>query len=350
MSSKPVIKHRPADFLVREMVVLSFEPAVKASQHYLLLRKCGYTTMQAITLLAEFLGVDRRVITYGGLKDEDGITEQVIAVPQGSAPSEVFSDGWRCAEESASWLLVQHYGYGTDAMRIGQLEGNGFRVVVRNLSEPVAHSLADPSKVTVFSPNYYDAQRFGVPGGPKRTHLVGASILERRWDTALAELVALRSPESVEARQWTGKPQSFFDELDPRTVSFYLAAHASMQWNQALSNLVRETCPHEHFTVDVEGISYLHVTSVNAAARILGKALTLPYIHYNFHAGHVQARESVRTTVVQSIVSVAAAEPDQAHSGRYCCNLRFFLPSGCYATVVVRQLLSFLRGAECRIQ
>lgn len=345
MSDEPVVKYQPGDFLVREMVVLRLTPAAEASQHYLLLRKCGYTTMQAVKLLAEAFGVNQRSITYGGLKDEDGITEQVIAVPHGGVPPEVCTRGWRSADESAPWLLVQHYGYGIDAMRIGHLEGNGFQIVVRNLTEALANSVAARSKVTLLFPNYYDTQRFGVPNGPKRTHLVGAAILERRWDTALAELAALRSAESVAAQQWTGKPQSFFDELDPRTVSFYLAAHASMRWNLDLAELVRATCPQEHLQVDVDGIGYHHVTSVNAAARVLGKAATLPFVHYEYVDGVAKARESERTTVVQTIVSVSRPEVDRSHSGRYSCELGFFVPSGCYATVAVRQLLRLSGGA-----
>lgn len=340
MLDTAVLKHRPADFLVRENMVVTLTGQVDAAQHYLVLRKCGYTTMEAVRLIAGRLGLSTKDVTYGGLKDEDGITEQLVAVPNGVMDGQLEVNGWALAGEPDRWLRLHHYGFGAEPLRVGRLEGNGFRVVVRNLDAERAAWLEQLRKVNLFFLNYYDTQRFGVPGGPKRTHLVGAAMLDGDWDLALRELADLCAPESPQAAAWTGSAEEFFRALDPRTASFYLAANASSAWNAALREVVGECCPDEWFPVTLEGLTYHYVTSAEAAVRVLAKVRDLPYSRYTFEDGHPEAHESHRPTVVQTTVAISRAEPDDLIEGKSQILLNFFLPSGCYATAAVRQLLA----------
>jgi tRNA pseudouridine13 synthase len=337
----PIVKHQPSDFIVRENMVVRLTDRDSAKQQYMLLRKCGYTTMEAVRLVADRLGLLSPEVTYGGLKDEDGITEQLVAVPRGALPAAAQDAPWVIAAGDGRWLQLQHYGYGVDPLRIGRLEGNGFRVVVRNLTEDSAARLTSDRKLTTFFLNYYDTQRFGVPGGPKRTHLVGAAILDGRWADALAELAGLRAPESESAKTWTGGARDYFTALDPRTTSFYLAAHSSARWNELLAEQVADSCQGEQTTVTVDGISYRYVTSPAATTRVLAAMTMLPYTKFEFVDGTPMPLASSRTTVVQTVIAMSPAEEDHSHSGKFCVELRFFLPSGCYATAAIRQLLSY---------
>lgn len=339
--TEPIVKHVPTDFIVRENMVVRLTDRDSAKQQYVLLRKCGYTTMEAVRLLADRLGLTSPEVTYGGLKDEDGITEQLVAVPLNALPDTTKDLPWPVVADGGRWLELQHYGYGIDPLRIGRLEGNGFRVVIRNLAEDSAARLSSERKQTTFFLNYYDTQRFGVPGGPKRTHVVGSAILDGRWADALAALADLRAPESKSARTWTGDARDYFTALDPRTTSFYLAAHSSAEWNEQLTEQVADSCQEEHTTVTVEGISYRYVTSPVAATRVLAATAMLPYTKYEFLDGTPVPTASSRTTVVQTMIVASPVEEDHAHSGRFCVELRFFLPSGSYATAAVRQLLSY---------
>ena len=340
----PVLKHCPADFLVRENMVVSLTDQASADQQYLILRKSGYTTMEAVRLIADKLGLATQDVTYGGLKDEDGITEQLVAVPLGalaalsnqpSGPQQ-----WLLTEPDR-WLALQHYGYGVEPLRIGRLEGNGFQIVVRNLDAGQAARLARLRKVSLLFLNYYDTQRFGVPGGPKRTHLVGAAILAQEWDQALRELVGLHAPESAMASTWQGPAQEFFTRLDPRTSSFYLAAQASARWNALLRETVTATCPDEYLCVELEGLAYRYVTSMDAAIKLMGAARELPYDRYSYQDGQPVPRTSRRSTVVQTTVSITRDRPDERIPGMFQVGLNLFLPSGCYATAAVRQLLAY---------
>ncbi|MEE1782946.1 tRNA pseudouridine(13) synthase TruD [Streptomyces sp. SP17BM10] len=337
MSDRPVLKQRPHDFLVREAMVVEHTGSAGAQWRYLLLRKSGYTTMEAIRLVAAELALPTADVTYGGLKDEDGITEQLIAVPAGVPLPGLGPEGWRVADRADDWLDLHHHGYGAEPLAIGRLEGNGFRITVRNLDPGRAERLAGLRKHTMFFLNYYDTQRFGVPGGPKRTHLVGRAMLAGDWDTALRELAGLRAPESPQAAQWQGPAEEFFRTLDPRTASFYLAAQASADWNAALRRAVDDSCGPHTSTVELDGLEYRYADKPLA---VLATAAELPYAKYTFTDGTATARTSARPTVVQTTVSLSAAAPDELNPGRSRIGLGFFLPSGSYATAAVRQLLA----------
>jgi tRNA pseudouridine13 synthase len=331
-----VLKDRPTDFLVRESMLVDLADGGTGPQHYLILRKCGYTTMDAVRLVAQKVGLDPAEITFGGLKDEDGVTEQLLALPTGAVRIDDALAGWNLVDGADRWLRMLHYGYGEAPLRIGALEGNGFRIVVRNVDPATAQRLAERRKLTTLFLNYFDTQRFGVPHGPKRTHLAGRAILRGDWAVALREVAGLAAAESADAAGWTGPPGDFFAALDPRVTSFYLAAAGSHDWNGQLAALAATT---DSYPVRLDGIDFRYPGSPGAAAAVLAAATDLPYDKYSFVAGAPARRQSTRAAVVQASVEIEAAGPDECTPGRSAVRLSFFLPSGSYATTMVRQLM-----------
>jgi tRNA pseudouridine13 synthase len=345
MSSTPRLKHHPEDFLVRENLLVPLTGRAEASHHYLLLRKSGHTTFEAIRLLAERFDCASRDISYAGLKDEDGITEQLLAVPLGVRDAPVEGGVLDLSDATGPCrLTVHHYGYGDEALEVGRLEGNSFRIVVRNLMPEVAERLAELRKISFFALNYYDTQRFGVPGGPKLTHLLGGCIFKGDWQGAFDLMLRLKAPETRLAEDWRGTPQAFFEEcLDRRVVNFYLSAWASHEWNAELAELADESGYGNSYIETVDGIDYRYLTSSQAAAQLLSGRPELPYRRLSL-GNEVAETSSPRATVVQVPLLVEAVGPDDAHPDRSSAAIRFALMSGCYATAVVRQLLTPLVG------
>lgn len=344
MSKTAVLKDRPADFVVRESLVVPLDGGQHGDQQYLVLRKSGFTTMEAIRIIAAKAGVSTRDVTYGGLKDEDGITEQLVALPPETLANWSDAGPWMYEEGMDRWLRLDHYGYGEQPLQIGRLQGNGFELVVRNLDPEQAGRLAERRKINLFFLNYHDVQRFGVPGGPKRTHEVGAAMLAGDWAGALRTLIALRAPESPLAEEWQGDAEAFFRDLDPRNASFYLASHASAGWNAALGELARNVGG-AAVKVEIEGVAFEYLVSIDRILAVLADTRELARAKYTFDDGRIEEHSSPRPTVVQTVVTVSPAEPDDHREGRAKVGLNFFLPSGCYATAAVRQLL-MLRWEE----
>lgn len=333
-ANAPVLKHRPSDFLVREVLVPRTCTPEEAAYDYFSLAKSGYTTMEAVRMIAAAFGLPSEQVTYGGLKDEDGITEQLIALPAGTERAATWEH-----LEGTSFLRLVRYGYGIDPLRIGGLEGNAFRIVARDVDPEFAERTCASHSISLLFLNYYDIQRFGVPGGVRRTHFVGRAILENDWEIALTELIGLGAPESAAAARWSGDPRSFFTQLDPRVPGFYLSAHGSHEWNQRLRAQARERATRS-FDIEVEGVPFTYVSTSNDAVEVMAASSRLAYRRYGFVDGEVTWRESSRASVIQAQVAFDGWRPDEAHEGRAAVELRFFLPSGCYATAALRQLFA----------
>ncbi|MFE0104623.1 tRNA pseudouridine(13) synthase TruD [Streptomyces sp. NPDC059009] len=340
MTDTFVLKHRPEDFRVRENVLVPLTDQAGADQHYVLLHKRGYTTMETVRLIAERLGVPSQDIGYAGLKDEDGVTEQLLSLPLTArhAAHELLTAEFLETVDAGRLLRLSHYGYGTEPLTVGRLNGNGFRVVLRNLDEATAARIGDRRRINLLFVNYYDTQRFGVPGGPKRTHLVGAALLNQDWARARMELAGLNAPESAAARRWAGADQDFFAGLDPRAVAFYLAAHSSYGWNARVRELIATTCPTDTDDVRVDGLPYRFPTTAAGVAALLAARHELPYMRYAYRGGPVEL-PTVRPTVVQAQLTVGDHGPDDAFPGRHAVEVGFQLPAGCYATTALRQLI-----------
>jgi tRNA pseudouridine13 synthase len=338
---EPVLKLQPRDFLVREVLVLPLSDKADAPFQYLTLRKCGFTTMEAVRVVSRRMELQNADVTYAGLKDEDGITEQLIAVPSSAMATLPDPAGLSIFESDSRWLQLQPYGRGESPLQIGVLEGNSFKVTVRNLAPAHADALARQKKTHLFFLNYYDTQRFGVPGRPKHTHLIGRALLQQDCATALRTLISLESPESELAGRWTGDPEDYFAQQDPRTVSFYLAAFGSYEWNSSLRETVAAAARSETYSRNLEGHTYDYVSSDDAAVKVLTMARALPQARYTYKDRQIASSTSMRPTVVQTQVTVSDAVEDEHFSERSRVQLSFFLPSGCYATSAVRQLLGY---------
>nr|ACH85566.1 TruD-like protein [Actinomyces sp. Lu 9419] len=334
-----VLKHVPEDFLVRENLVVPL--TADGPYRYLLLRKRGLTTSEAVRLLARHTGLEPGEVAYAGLKDEDGVTEQLVSVPA-AAP---LDGDVELAEPGGGTLRATHHGHGAEPLVVGGLNGNGFRVVVRDLDESIATALATAGRINLLFVNYYDTQRFGVPGGPKRTHLVGAALNAGDPGTALRELAGLAAPESPAAAAWTGDSGAFFRSLDPRTVAFYRSAHSSAQWNAQVREVVAAECGDRAVEATVDGLSYLLPVDDAGAARVQGVLHELDYVRHVHRAGPVQ-QVVPRPVVVQAVVALHAAGPDPEFPGRFAACAQFQLPTGCYATAALRQLLLRVRPLE----
>lgn len=336
-----VLKQLPEDFLVREVAVPPTVPRALATHQLLVMRKHGVSTPTAIFNLASVLKILPQEITYCGRKDEEGITEQLVAVPATVDASPIMEQMIPVGADS--WLAVHHHGFGSRPLVIGALLGNSFSITVRDLSQSAADYLWEQRRVNLFFLNYYDTQRFGVPEGPKRTHLVGRALLAGDFATALAEISELRSAESEAARSWTEDPAKFFSRLDDRVVAFFLSAAESARWNDALIEQVRCEVSRDLLPLSVESLPYVFLTEPDAPLAVLAAARELPYVRYEWSDGRAIPRETLRPTVVQTLVNVAGVAES---AGAWRASLDFFLPSGCYATMAVRQLIAF----ACRLK
>ncbi|XP_074532830.1 pseudouridylate synthase 7 homolog isoform X2 [Halichoeres trimaculatus] len=152
-----------------------FWPKNRGSFCHFVLYKENKDTMDAINVLSKFLRLRPNMFSYMGTKDKRAITVQEIAVLKITA--ERLAHLNKCLMN----LKLGNFCYKNHPLKLGELQGNHFTVVIRNISgtdEQVNQAMTS-LKQTGFI-NYYGMQRFGTTAVP--THLVGRAILRNDWN------------------------------------------------------------------------------------------------------------------------------------------------------------------------
>jgi len=337
-----VLKARPEEFLVVEASILSrHSNQIDAPFTYARLRKSGITTFEAVKLIARHFNIAENQILYAGLKDEDGLTEQTIALAAKADQSAIDSFNLRHASNRQHFAELRHDGMGHEPLKIGRLNGNNFRLVVRNLSSSFVERITVGGTYVIYFLNYYDVQRFGVPTGPKTTHLIGEALLHGDFKRAMGYLKEAKTPESAQALQFSGDPQDFFGSLEPRVIAFFKSSYSSHLWNTRLANLVEQCCGTEVYRHDCEDIPFIFSRKQETIISVLNKHRTLEHIRYHGDSS-TNGTPGFRSTVVQTQIICNSVAADEMSPRAYKCDLAFFLPSGTYATMCIKQFVNLL--------
>lgn len=152
------IRRRPEDFRVCE--IPAYDPDGRSGAHLLLvLTKRGVGSEDAVAEVARQLGVPRPEVGLAGLKDKDAVTEQWISLPAAAAP--------RLSQfVHPDMSLGPAHPHG-NKLRRGHLRGNRFTIVVRELAvgadEALARCRAKVERLRALGglDNLYGEQRFG---------------------------------------------------------------------------------------------------------------------------------------------------------------------------------------------
>jgi tRNA pseudouridine13 synthase len=152
-----LIRDRAEDFRVDEQ--LGFDLDGEGEHLWLHVQKTDNNTDWVARLLARMAGVQARDVGYAGLKDRYAITTQWFSVPDTHEKLE-FKPG--PVEEGIEILACRRH---TRKLRRGALEENRFAIRVREVEGDMAaleQVMADIRKQGV--PNYFGEQRFGRGG------------------------------------------------------------------------------------------------------------------------------------------------------------------------------------------
>lgn len=155
-------------------------------------------TMEAIAQLARVLQLPQKLFSYAGTKDKRAITCQWVTAYK--IPAEKVSRAINL-ELSRGFRNIRtgHYSYVEQPLKLGELQGNRFTIVLRDVDADektcleAVEALARRGFV-----NYYGMQRFGTGGVP--THLVGKALLRQDWARAVALILAPRSHEKGDSK------------------------------------------------------------------------------------------------------------------------------------------------------
>jgi tRNA pseudouridine13 synthase len=194
------IKAQAADFYVVELPL--YLACGEGEHTYARIQKTGLSTFEAVRRISRALGIDPRQAGYAGLKDAHAVTVQWLSL--GDVPPARVE---RLDLPGIQILAVDRH---TNKLRVGHLSGNRFKIRVRDVPEaslPAAQAILD-RLVAHGVPNYYGEQRFGLRGD---THLLGRALVRQDAEALVQRLVGMPHPaESPRVRQ----ARQFYEEGD----------------------------------------------------------------------------------------------------------------------------------------
>lgn len=272
------IKHKPQDFRVKELLADGYL-AERGRHRVYRVTKTKLTSFEAARALADFAGVEPSEVGLAGLKDRQGVTTQFMSV-QGGKPVT-----WKSAD-----LRIETAGFANDALTSDRSIGNAFEVTLRRVDDASLERIAkalDEVRAHGFV-NYFGEQRFGNlrfgQGWIARLLALG------EHEEALKQLLCGRSDaddtrhrefKTLLAARWGnwracrdiagkyGAHHSVFEQLgrDPEDFAsalrrvaarlrlIHLYAWQSHLWNRAVSRYVAEITPARErmFVTGLEG-------------------------------------------------------------------------------------------------
>ncbi len=337
------IKQIPEDFIVTEEGDLKLSKQGKYA--YFRLWKREYTTMRAVEHIADFLRIPQKDIGFAGAKDKEAITEQVISVKNGT--SRLIGTFKR------DDIKLTFLGHGDAPISLGDLRGNRFGIVIRNLDHT-------PEKAD-FIINYFDDQRFSTNNAA-----VGKAILQGKFEEACTMI----DEGSVNA-SLADEPKNLIGALRTipfRTLQFYLHAYQSLLFNQAVSEYLQckytagelLDVPYTHgklvfplrrpenisFPVVGFGVEYPDA-GIQAIYRRLLEQDSLTERSFVVRAFPELSEEGNARDLVREVqdLKFSELEDDELNTGQKKCSITFFLQKGSYATLVIKRMMAAIDDA-----
>src|SRR5215831_8453042 len=383
------IKQRPEDFSVRESY--RFDPVPDGRYRVYLMDKQKLSTFEAVERIRSRFGLRPGAISFCGLKDKQGRTEQLIAV-----------DGAEVDFQEPD-LRLKPLGRTGRPLSAENTTSNRFSVTARAVTEEDLQELpraaAEVNRLGVV--NYFDSQRFGSLKHGQG--FIAKDLLRGDFEAALRNYLAKPSPldRSDDAKvkefwrrhwgDWTKrvpfeaahrydrvirslreKPEDYlraFLQIDANYRALLLFTYQSWLWNEGVRRLLQLALPRTalfplryqagtllfHQDADPETLRWLRRLSFpllgpdtpldeprvrEAVEWVLGREkLRVDQLRIAGAERLLFFKHEERAVLVQpSKLVLGRTMPDELNRGYAKLNVAFTLPPGSYATLVVKRL------------
>ena len=321
----PRLRATPEDFLVEELPL--YAPSGRGGHVWVEVEKRGRDTAEVAAELAAAAGIETDRVGWAGRKDRDAVARQWLSLP-GLDPARA------AALSGSGWRVLQAHAH-DERLRAGELVGNRFALVVREVT--AAQADAATARLAELStrglPNRFGAQRFGRAG---ENVALGARVLRgepvpggRRQQRLY--LSALQSAVFNEVMRVRPAPPDGFLDGDLALVH----ASGALLTYAAGDGALEERAG--RFEVSPTGPIVGHKMRLprgeaRALERAACAALDVPWVtELPRLRGHLVpgGRRPLRVPVSEAGVTALAGG---------ALELRFRLPPGSYATVLVEEL------------
>lgn len=331
------IKQIPEDFIVTEN---SNVPCNGGRYKIFSLRKKNISETQALALISNRLKIKERFIGIAGNKDKHAVTEQLISI------------GIDCNEQELNQIdprmIFNYKGSSNDPISLGGLDGNDFRIIVRNLSGK------EEIRTINFIPNYFDEQRFS-----SNNVTIGRAIIKRDFKTAVQTILDSNKNDDV-AISFVKQHLSRFNndhigalrKIPLRTLLIYVHSYQSYLFNLMLSDHIKR---YNNFEIDYS-LGKLHIPLEELPS------IDIPLIGFGtdpIQVSSIMNSEGIKTRdfILREIpelssegalrpalieiknLEISDFEDDELNQGMKKLKFSFFLGKGSYATMAIKTII-----------
>jgi len=386
------LRRLPEDFQVDE--VTTVRPDGGPFALYRLTKK-SVGTPEAISAIVERWNIQRKRLSYGGLKDRHAVTTQHVTIHNGPRK-----------DLQLKTLEMEYLGQTQQPFTPAEIDANRFQLVLRdmNATEVATATLALSEVQHSGLPNYFDDQRFGSLG--QSGDWIAREWCLGNWERALWLALADPHPNDSSSEkkqkqilgelwgQWpecqqtldrshrrsivtflsdkvkAGRPADFRGALARVSVDLrglYLSAYQSAIWNRLLNRLIEDICSDSQrriyelksgpatFPVNLDEVQLAALRDLSvplpsaridrpegqigelldeilAAEKMELRLLRVKYPRDSFFS------KGLRRAIISTKELSGSVAADDLYEGRQKLTLKFVLPRGSYATILVKRI------------
>jgi len=327
------LKQVPEDFIVREVKKLDIKGGRFA---YIKVKKKLRNTLNVAKEISRQLSLKEKQVGFAGSKDKHAITEQYFSV-EGVNEERINN----LNIENVSFEFV---GYGKNPISLGDLEGNEFEIVIRNLDSNFINV-----KEIDFVANYFDEQRFSLHNAD-----IGKHLIKKEFDKVMDLIDDSRANNHLKKH-----PKDYIGalkKLSPRLLKMYVHAYQSYLWNETLAEYLRSydgkevayslgkfVFVSERLDLKVPLIGFdteLKDEKIKGIIRVLMKKEEISFDNFVIKQIPDLSREGELRSAFVDVkeFKLFNVEEDELNPGKKKVKVSFVLGKGSYATIVIRKL------------
>ncbi len=383
------LKQQPGDFVVEELSSVPVS-AEKDEHTVFLMQKQEVDTFDAIRRIAQRLRISLFEIGYAGLKDKHALARQLVSIPTHYNVQGLKMDS----------ITLTKLGYTRKKIKIGELEGNRFTILVRDIREEELDGIGQRADTILTSgvPNYFDSQRFG---SVTATTFIAKDIVQKKYEHAVKQyLTAYQKSEPKRVKDEKRRILSQWHDLDKVrivTKSFtivikeylrthdwcaayrkipanlremYVNAYQSYLWNECIKELLKQTLEKKNmYPVEYAVGSLLFYTDLTQQEKkalhkefptisetavlpedqkrivnkvLMREGLTLADFKIEVETGNFFKTRARDVLLLPDAFMISEPGNDELNTKgavkRYALQVSFCLPKGSYATVITKRL------------
>ncbi len=356
MAHTYILKHIPEDFQVEEISTLPFSNLLSTGPFlYFRLTKKNMNTLDAVSQVARAVGLNASDIGFAGAKDKCAVTVQYCSARGGRKE--------RFENLHLGNISVEVVGFGKTPLSLGDLSGNKFEIVIRNVVSTAV------VKTAVRFVNYFDDQRFS-----NNNPTIGLHILRQEYVLAarLVDMPCVQNRLAASPSDGMGALR-----LAPlRLLRMYVHSYQSLLWNRVVSKLIKthfnaagfqsylssievskeilyfpiadfwvnHGIEYSTFDVPLIGFTTASFSLDPIVEKVVSEVLReerITYADFIIKAFPELSCEGEFRSMWSDVADLAVSDvvADSFHSGFFCQKVSFTLGKGSYATMLMKSII-----------